>query len=280
MAGDWIPVRTDLWDDPQVVRLLSGFCPETVQSLSERVRIKSTIIGALVRTWGLFDSYTDDGILHGYDATTLNEIVGLPNWAENLQHIGWLEIKSQALVMPGFETWLSSSAKARMKDRERKRASRKNVSGNCPETVRKSADKTRTTEEKRREEKNTNTPPKVPQGGHATDADFQSFWKAYPKQRRTGGKAAYRKWQASVKELAARPEHDTRQNAIAWLLERCKAYARSPQGQSEFAVMPSVWLNQGRYDDEDEAWDRSDGKQEEVRCKLPTDEEFYAWRAT
>jgi hypothetical protein len=222
--------------------------------LSERVRIKSTILGALVRTWGIFDSYTDDGILHGYDAHTLNEIVGLENWAENLQHIGWLEIRSQTLVMPGFDTWLSSSAKARMKDRERKRVSRKSTSEIRPENVQKSADQKRTTGEERREENKNKKPPKSPKGEWGADEQFRKFWNTYPKQRRQGPKDAYPRWLKAVSEIEARLEcHD---EAVNFLQSRCEAYAASPLGMSEFAVAPAVWLNQGRYDDEDAAWKR------------------------
>lgn len=165
MAGDWIPMRTDLWECPEVVRLLSAICPDSVRDPSKAVREKSKIIGALFRTWSLFDTYTDDGILHGYTCEVLNAAVGIDGWAENLQHIGWLSINEQSLSMPGFETWLSSSAKARLKDSQRKRNSRKDASESCPKVVRKSADKSRTTGEESREENNTeeiHTKPKAP----------------------------------------------------------------------------------------------------------------------
>lgn len=145
MAGDWIPMRTDLWECPEVVRLLSAICPDSVRDPSKAVREKSKIIGALFRTWALFDTYTDDGILHGYTAEVLNASVGMDNWAENLQHIGWLAINEQSVVMPEFNVWLSSSAKARLKDAQRKRNERKEASEDCPKPVRKSADKNRTT---------------------------------------------------------------------------------------------------------------------------------------
>ncbi len=153
MAGDWIPMRTDLWTCPEVVRILSGVCPDSVRSLSESVRKKSEIVGAMFRTWSLFDTHTTDGILIGYTPELLDSEVGIPNWSANLQHVGWLVIEPQALVMPGFATWLSASAKARLKDAQRKRVERMGASDSCPNSVRKSADKNRTTEQNRRDKK-------------------------------------------------------------------------------------------------------------------------------
>lgn len=155
MAGDWIPMRTDLWDCPEVVRILSAICPQSVRTVSERVRRKAEIVGALYRTWSLFDTHSDDGILRGYDASSLDELVGIDGWSANLQHVGWLLIGQDSLEMPRFEAYLSQSAKRRHKDNKRKATTRKKVSAKRPKNVRSGADKMRTTEEKRREEKST-----------------------------------------------------------------------------------------------------------------------------
>ena len=153
MAGDWIPMRSDLWDCPQVVRILSAMCPQDVRTVSETVRIKSELIGALFRLWSLFDTYTDDGILQGYDAVTLNQMVGIDDFAENLEAVGWLKIRPNALEMPGFSRHLGQSAKRRMRDAQRKRDSRKSASASCPQNVRSGADKKRTTEQNRTSKK-------------------------------------------------------------------------------------------------------------------------------
>jgi len=158
MAGDWIPVRTGLANEPEVVRIVSAICPQSVHDLSARVRTTSAVIGALVQTWALFDSLTDDGILHGYTAEWLNAQVGIDGFAENLQHVGWLVLHEQSVEMPGFTTWLGHSAKRRLKDAQRKRAERKTPSANRPQNVRIAADKKRTTGQDRREEDNSVVP--------------------------------------------------------------------------------------------------------------------------
>lgn len=157
MAGDWIPMRTDLWDCPEVVRILSAMCPDAVRDTSKAVRMKSEILGAMFRTWSLFDTYTDDGILDGYTSDTLDAVVGIQGWSANLQHVGWLLIEAQRLVMPKFDAWLSSSAKARLKDAQRKRNERKQASEDCPKSVRKSTDKNRTTVQNNTEQYLTST---------------------------------------------------------------------------------------------------------------------------
>lgn len=228
MAGDYIPMRTDLWDCPEVVRILSATCPQVVHGSSERVRKQSEIIGALYRTWSLFDTYTEDGILHGYDSNTLNTMVGIENWAENLQHVGWLTIEPQALVMPGFEKYLSNSAKRRLKDRARKRRDRQEPSAKRPQSVHNGADKMRTIEEKRIEEKNTNTgrvfskPSLEELSAYCVErnnaVDPQAFLDHYTANGWRVGKSPMKDWRASVRtwerHIAERSKSEPRANAL------------------------------------------------------------------
>ena len=157
MAGDWIPMRTDLWDCPEVVRILSAICPDFVRDPSKAVRVKSEIVGAMFRTWSLFDTYTSDGVLEGYTAETLDITVGIEGWASHLERVGWLAIEPQRLVMPSFDAWLSSSAKARLKDAQRKRNERKQPPADRPNPVQNFPDKNRTTGEERRDSEQNST---------------------------------------------------------------------------------------------------------------------------
>lgn len=152
MAGEWIPVRVDLFGCPQVVQILSRVCPDCVRNKSERVRKTSEVVGALIRMWSLFDRHTDDGELHGYTTFILDDEVGIDGFAEAVASVGWLLIEANSLKMPEFSKYLSTSAKTRMKDAQRKREQRA-ASEKCPENVQNDSDKKRTTEEKRIEEK-------------------------------------------------------------------------------------------------------------------------------
>lgn len=164
MAGDWIPMRTDLWECPQVVRIVSALCPQDVRTAAHRCQV----IGALWRTWSLIDQYCDDGTLHGYTAEMLDEAVGINGWSHLLEGVGWLAIEAQGLVVPSFESWFGSSARRRIKEAQRKRKSRANTA----QSVRIDADKSVTRGEKRREEESTGkevpngtSPPKQVWGG-------------------------------------------------------------------------------------------------------------------
>ena len=152
MAGDWIPVRHDLEEEPEVVRIVSAICPEAVRNLSKRQRAITLVLGALQRTWRLFDKLSDDGKLPGYGEEWLDSYVGIENWTANLQHVGWLVVEPQGLTMPRFETWLGQSAKRRLKDAQRKREQRRGIAESRPHSVHKKKDKNRTTGQKRTEQ--------------------------------------------------------------------------------------------------------------------------------
>lgn len=96
-------------------------------------------------------------------------------------------------------------------------------------------------------------------GSGRYDFQFEEFWDAFPKFRRTKKQEAYRKWKIALK----RTDADT-------LTKRAAEYAKSPKGQSEFAVMPSVWLNAGMWEDEPESW----GYAASARPKVATAETF------
>jgi hypothetical protein len=150
-------------------------CPHHVRDVSTRVRI----MGALYRTWCLVDRFAEDGILHGYTAEALDAEVDIEGWAEQLQQVGWLIIEPQQLAIPEFESHFSQSTKRRMRDAKRKRTSR----NSCPQNVRSAADKKRTTEQKRTEEKNNKTPlPPLPK--KLDTPAFQQAWLLWVKHRR------------------------------------------------------------------------------------------------
>jgi hypothetical protein len=87
-------------------------------------------------------------------------------------------------------------------------------------------------------------------GRHVYSKEFESFWEVYPRQRRTKKQEAYRKWKQALKRADA-----------GLLIRRATDYADSEQGRSEYAVMPSVWLNSAMWEDEPEAWTRESGHQ-------------------
>jgi hypothetical protein len=141
MAGDWIKMRTDLFTHPKVVRISSAL-------KADRLRT----VGGLLSVWCLFDAHSVDGKLEGYDAPTLDDLIGWQGFSAAMIAVGWIEQDGEGLALPSFERHNGVSAKRRAQDADRKKDVR-NLSAS-------EADKKRTREEKRREEKEI--PPEVP----------------------------------------------------------------------------------------------------------------------
>jgi hypothetical protein len=140
MAGDWIKMRVDLQTHPKVFRMVSAL-------KADRLRI----IGGLHIAWSIFDTHSDDGVLHGYSIDAMDAVVGWPGFTQAMIDVEWASVQDDgSLVMPRFDEHNGASAKRRANDSERKRNERKQPVRNLSAS---DADKTGTREEKRREEK-------------------------------------------------------------------------------------------------------------------------------
>lgn len=158
MSISWIKMSTCLGTHPKVIRISSALH-------ADRLRV----IGGLHAVWSLFDMHSEDGLLSGYTADALDELINWPGFSAALVNVGWLlNDGTDGLVLPRFDTHNGASAKRRAQESERKRTVReeKKTSAICPQSARNmsaaDADKKRTREEKRREEKNPPIPPKGP----------------------------------------------------------------------------------------------------------------------
>ena len=123
MAGDWIKMRCDLWDDPRVV------------SIKRSMKLPhAAIVGGLFRLWVLADQHSEDGELFGYTAADLDALCGKKGWADALAAVGWLELFPDKIVVPRFEEHNGKSGKKRAQDykdqqRHRGKGSVRNPSG-------------------------------------------------------------------------------------------------------------------------------------------------------
>ena len=133
MAGDWIKMRADLRTHPKVVRIASAL-------KADRLRV----VGGLHAVWCLFDAHSIDGLLDGYTLEALDDLIGFPGFGAGMESVGWLEVDGDSLCTPRFDEHNGQSAKRRATETQRKRDERKASAPN--------ADKTRSREEKRREE--------------------------------------------------------------------------------------------------------------------------------
>lgn len=149
MAGEWIPVRVDLFTSPRILRISRD---------AGVVRFEA--VGLMVAFWAWAGAQTADGELPGVALEDLPEVIGgtLDFWRA-VAAAGWLDITPDGLALPEFDKYLDRAAKARLQDSERKRRVRK-MSGSQP-------DKNRTTEQnsteqnKKEEERDSSEPGKA-----------------------------------------------------------------------------------------------------------------------
>ena len=213
MAADWIKMRTNLWTDPRVVRIVSALNVD-----------RATAIGALFRLWSLADEHSETGFLPGYDLKLIDREVGIEGFAAAVRDVGWLRVRAQGIILPNFEEHNGYSAKRRAQDSSRKKGVRK-VSASR-------ADKKRTREEKRREEKKQ--PPISPVG-------FDKFWKTYPGDRKRAKPQCRKKWIALGLEKKA---DEVIEGLGRWLVS--KEWVKDG---GKFIPAPLVWLNQQNFNE-------------------------------
>ncbi len=124
MAGDWIKMRGNLWDDPRVSKL----CDLTNQG-------EAAIVGALYWLWAAADQHTEDGCMPGLTLRQIDRKTGIAGFAAALVEIGWLRDDPQGVVIVNFEEHNGTSAKRRCTDAQRK-ANGRNVSASDADNVR------------------------------------------------------------------------------------------------------------------------------------------------
>jgi hypothetical protein len=102
MAGDWIKMRSNLWDDPRVAKL----CDLTDAN-------EATVVGGLYWLWATADQHTEDGCLPGLTLRQIDRKTGIPGFAAALIAIDWLHDDPQGVVVTRFEEHNGASAKKR-----------------------------------------------------------------------------------------------------------------------------------------------------------------------
>jgi hypothetical protein len=136
MAGDWIPMRVDLAEDPAVIAVARTLGIE-----------EETVVGLFHRLWSWANQQTVDGVAAKVDAAWLDRHLRRPGFSAAAADAGWLETKAGALVIPHFDRWNGKSAKARLL------ATRRQHKKRGEQVSRSERDKNVTRGEERREEK-------------------------------------------------------------------------------------------------------------------------------
>lgn len=116
MAGDWIKMRGNLWDDPRVSAIVDA------TDTSE-----AAVIGGLYWLWATADQHTEDGIMPGLTLRQIDRKTGVPGLGAALVSVGWLADHPEGVRIVKFTEHNGASAKRRSSDAQRK-ASVRNVS--------------------------------------------------------------------------------------------------------------------------------------------------------
>lgn len=115
MAGEWIKVRTNLWDDPRVSQL----CDLTGTA-------EATVIGGLYWLWSTADEHTETGLLPGMSVAAIDRKTSIKGFGAALVAIGWLLDTPEGVVIERFEEHNGTSAKQRAQTAKRVAKSRGN----------------------------------------------------------------------------------------------------------------------------------------------------------
>lgn len=102
MAGDWIKMRSNLWDDPRI----AGVCDETDAS-------EATVIGGLYWLWASADQHSEDGIMPGLTLRAIDRKTGIAGFGNALVSIGWIEVDTAGVRIVRFEEHNGTTAKKR-----------------------------------------------------------------------------------------------------------------------------------------------------------------------
>jgi hypothetical protein len=108
MAGDWIKMRGNLWDDPRVGR---------IADLTDTG--EAAVIGGLYWLWAAADQHTEDGVMPGLSLRRIDSKTGIKGFGEALVSIGWLSDHEDGVRIIKFEEHNGASAKKRCQTAKR-----------------------------------------------------------------------------------------------------------------------------------------------------------------
>lgn len=142
MAGDWIKMRSNLWDDPRVTRICDLCdCGE------------AQVVGALYWLWATADQHTESGIMPGLSLRQIDRKTGVQGFAQALCEVGWLADHPEGVRIVRFEEHNGSSAKRRGMEAQRKANVRKLSASDADNLRTECGEGAELEEEKSREEK-------------------------------------------------------------------------------------------------------------------------------
>jgi hypothetical protein len=164
MAGDWIKMKTDLANEPEVIGISTILAIEI-----------DLVVGKLHRAWSWANKHTTNGNAPIVTRAWLDEYVRVTGFAEAMISVGWLRSTDNSISFPKFDVHNSKGSKRRALASFRQALHRS----------RKSVTKVTSREEKRREEKSIEIPPLPP---NLETEPFKKTWDEWVLYRRQKNK--------------------------------------------------------------------------------------------
>jgi hypothetical protein len=216
MAGDWIKMRSNLWDDPRVSRLVD---------LTESS--EAAVVGALYWLWAAADQHTETGTMPGLSLRQIDRKTGIQGFGDALCDVGWLADHPEGVRIVNFEEHNGESAKRRCADAKRKATVRKESAG-CPqESGQKTESSGEVAELEKEKEKEKEIKHIVPDKPGTPDCPHQEIIDLYHEHIPTGTQV--RIWNdARRKHLQARWREDADRQNLEWWRKFFAYCARSP----------------------------------------------------
>lgn len=120
MAGDWIPMRLDLREDPAVITMACALNLDL-----------DAVIGKLHRLWSWANRHLRDGNAPTITRIWMDAHIGVSGWCNAMIASGWMEPNGEGFNLPKYERYNTQSAKARLLNAKRVAAHRAK-NGNAP----------------------------------------------------------------------------------------------------------------------------------------------------
>lgn len=240
MAQDWMKIRLDLREDPDVICIAGQLDLDNLVDHEEDL-----VVGKLNRFWAWANRELTDGNAPGVTPAWIDRYVCVTGFAEALREVDWLEVTEGGIVIPHFERHLSQGAKQRALT-ARRAASVRTKKRNAV-SVTKSAPK----EEKEKSIKKRPTVSKK-----SLEAAFETWWLSYRAERRKEKPDALKEWKLAVVRIQ-KATGKSKEEARAWLCERTTQFTASPAGQDDPAYLkyPHRWLKKECYNEDPATWE-------------------------
>lgn len=113
MAGDWIKVRCNIKDDPDVVLMAGNL------NLDE-----FAVVGRLHAVWAWLDQHSSTGTNVRITSAYLDRLTACPGFADAMRAVDWLRGRDGDLEFPDFDRHNGESSKRRATETKRKREQR------------------------------------------------------------------------------------------------------------------------------------------------------------